>query len=165
MKLTDFNVLTSCPKDELHQWFLGLYGEHIIPVMVHSYTQVLRIGVLYPFLRAMMNRADLHLYYSVRLYLNEFSIMCYVYVVHIHRCCDWPLQQFRQGHSAQPDFLQPLWGTSLKGCWSNGIERNSQGIRALACPRSLRREGWGPPRQSSTHSMLSGRKCNLNYST
>ena len=44
MKLTDFNVLTSCPKDELHQWFLGLYGEHIIPAMVHCYTQVLRIG-------------------------------------------------------------------------------------------------------------------------
>ena len=42
MKLTDFNVLTSCPKDELHQWFLGLYGEHIIPAMVHRYTQVLQ---------------------------------------------------------------------------------------------------------------------------
>ncbi len=35
MKLTDFNLLTSCPKDELHQWFLGLYGKHIIPAMVH----------------------------------------------------------------------------------------------------------------------------------
>ncbi len=46
MRLTDFDVLTSCPKDELHQWFLGLYGEHIIPAMVHRYTQVhfLRIG-------------------------------------------------------------------------------------------------------------------------
>ena len=42
MKLTDFNVLTSCPKDELHQWFLGLYGEHIIPAIVHRYTQVLQ---------------------------------------------------------------------------------------------------------------------------
>ncbi len=44
MKLTDFNVLTSCPKDEpeLHQWFLGLYGEHIIPAMVRRYTQVLQ---------------------------------------------------------------------------------------------------------------------------
>jgi hypothetical protein len=41
MKLTDFNVLTSCLKDKLHQWFLGLYCEHIIPDMVHSYTQVL----------------------------------------------------------------------------------------------------------------------------
>jgi hypothetical protein len=42
MKLKDFNVLTSCPKDELHQWFLGLYGEHIIPAMVHWYTQELQ---------------------------------------------------------------------------------------------------------------------------
>ncbi len=42
MKLTDFDVLTSRPKDELHQWFLGLYGEHIIPAMVHRYTQVLQ---------------------------------------------------------------------------------------------------------------------------
>ena len=42
MKLTDFNVLTSCPKDELHQWFLGLYWEHIIPAMAHHYTQVLQ---------------------------------------------------------------------------------------------------------------------------
>jgi hypothetical protein len=44
MKLTNFNVLTFCPEDELHQWFLGLYGEHIIPAMLHRYTQVLRIG-------------------------------------------------------------------------------------------------------------------------
>jgi hypothetical protein len=35
-------VLTSCPKDELHQWFIGLYGEHIIPAIVHRYTQVLQ---------------------------------------------------------------------------------------------------------------------------
>ncbi len=42
MKLTDFSVLTSCRKDELHQWLLGLYGEHIIPAMVHHYTQVLQ---------------------------------------------------------------------------------------------------------------------------
>jgi hypothetical protein len=42
MKLTGFDVLTSRPKDELHQWFLGLYGEHIIPAMVYRYTQVLQ---------------------------------------------------------------------------------------------------------------------------
>ena len=42
MKLKGFNILASCPKDELHQWFLGLYGEHIIPAMVHRYTQVLQ---------------------------------------------------------------------------------------------------------------------------
>ena len=42
MKVSDFNVLTSCPKDELHQWFIGLYGEHIIPAIVHCYTSVLQ---------------------------------------------------------------------------------------------------------------------------
>ena len=42
MKVADFNVLTSCPKDELHQWFIGLYGEHIIPAIVHRYTSVLQ---------------------------------------------------------------------------------------------------------------------------
>ena len=31
----------SCPKDELHQWCIGLYGEHIIPAVVYRYTQVL----------------------------------------------------------------------------------------------------------------------------
>jgi hypothetical protein len=38
MKVLHFNVLTSCPKDELHQWFVGLYGEHIIPTIMHCYT-------------------------------------------------------------------------------------------------------------------------------
>ena len=42
MKVLHFNVLTSCPKDELHQWFLGLYGEHIIPAIVYRYTKVLQ---------------------------------------------------------------------------------------------------------------------------
>ena len=43
MKVLHFNVLTSCrPKDELHQWFVGLYGEHIIPAIVHRYTKVLQ---------------------------------------------------------------------------------------------------------------------------
>jgi hypothetical protein len=42
MRVTNFNVLISCPKDELHQWFIGLYGEHIIPPMVHRYTKVLQ---------------------------------------------------------------------------------------------------------------------------
>ncbi len=36
------NVSTSCPRDELHQWFIGLYGEHIIPAIVHRYTKVLQ---------------------------------------------------------------------------------------------------------------------------
>ena len=42
MKVADFNVLTSCPKDELHQWFIGLYREHIIPAIVHCYTSGLQ---------------------------------------------------------------------------------------------------------------------------
>ncbi len=28
IKVLHFNVFTSCPKDELHQSFIGLYGEH-----------------------------------------------------------------------------------------------------------------------------------------
>jgi hypothetical protein len=47
MKVLHFNVLTSCPKDGLHQWFIGLYGEHIIPAIVHSYTQVLQRPVFF----------------------------------------------------------------------------------------------------------------------
>ena len=42
MKVLHFNVLTSCPKDELHQWFIRLFGEHIIPAIVHRYTKVLQ---------------------------------------------------------------------------------------------------------------------------
>jgi hypothetical protein len=38
MKVLHFNVKTLCPKDELHQWFIGLYGEHIILAIVHCYT-------------------------------------------------------------------------------------------------------------------------------
>ena len=42
MKVADFHVLTSCPKDELHQWFIGLYSEHIIPAIVHCFTSVMQ---------------------------------------------------------------------------------------------------------------------------
>ncbi len=42
MKVLHFNVLTSCPKDELHQWLIGLCSEHIIPAIVHRYTKVLQ---------------------------------------------------------------------------------------------------------------------------
>ncbi len=44
MKVLHFNVLTSCPKDELHQRFIGLYGEHIIPAIMHRYTQGITQG-------------------------------------------------------------------------------------------------------------------------
>ncbi len=59
-----------------------------------------------------------------------------------YRYCGGPLQQFQRGHSSRPDFLQPLSGTSLEDCWNHGIEGNSQGMRALICFHSLRREGW-----------------------
>ncbi len=68
-----------------------------------------------------------------------------------HRYCDWPLQPFRRWHSARPYFLQLLWGPSLEDCWNHGIERNSQGIRALTRSHSLRRGDWGPP--PLTHSL------------
>ena len=42
IKVLHFNVLTSCPKDELHQWFIRLFGEHIIPAIVYRYTKVLQ---------------------------------------------------------------------------------------------------------------------------
>jgi hypothetical protein len=40
MKILHFNVSTSCPKGELHPWFIGLYGEHIIPAIVHRHTML-----------------------------------------------------------------------------------------------------------------------------
>ena len=42
MTVQNFDDLTLCPKDELHQWFIGLYGEHIIPAIVHRYTTALQ---------------------------------------------------------------------------------------------------------------------------
>ena len=37
MKVADFRVLTSCPKDKLHQWFIGLYSEHIMVVVLTTF--------------------------------------------------------------------------------------------------------------------------------
>ncbi len=37
----NFDVLTSCPKDELHRGSIGLHGEHIIPA-IYRYTQALQ---------------------------------------------------------------------------------------------------------------------------
>ena len=42
MRGHNFDILASCPKDELHQWFIGLYGEHIIPAIVYRYTTALQ---------------------------------------------------------------------------------------------------------------------------
>jgi hypothetical protein len=46
-----FNVLFTCPKDELHQWFIGfqVYGEHIIPAIVYHYTATQMMMVTDPF--------------------------------------------------------------------------------------------------------------------
>jgi hypothetical protein len=43
MKVLHFNVLALCPKDEFHQWFLGLFGEQIVTAIVHRYTQILQL--------------------------------------------------------------------------------------------------------------------------
>ncbi len=42
MRVHNFDVLTSCPRDELHQCFIGLYGEHIIPAIVHQFMTALQ---------------------------------------------------------------------------------------------------------------------------
>jgi hypothetical protein len=62
MKVLHFNVLTSCPIDEahgsrdeaheLHQWFIGLYGEHIIPAIVPFYTRDHAGAAMFKFMRS-----------------------------------------------------------------------------------------------------------------
>jgi hypothetical protein len=44
MKVLHFDVLTSCPKDELDQRFIDsdLDSEHIIPAFVHRYNKILQ---------------------------------------------------------------------------------------------------------------------------
>ena len=37
-----FELFLSAPKDELHQWYLGLFGDHIVPTVLYRYTQILR---------------------------------------------------------------------------------------------------------------------------
>lgn len=37
-----FDFISSCPREELHQFLIGLYGEHIIPATFYELTQVLR---------------------------------------------------------------------------------------------------------------------------
>jgi hypothetical protein len=36
-----------CPREELHQFLIGLYGEYILPASLHMYNQVLRAPELY----------------------------------------------------------------------------------------------------------------------
>ncbi len=37
-----FELFISAPNDELHQWYLVLFGDHIVPAVLYHYTQVLR---------------------------------------------------------------------------------------------------------------------------
>ena len=68
IKILNFDVLTSCPKDELHQWFIGLYGEHIVPAIMYRYTQALQRPDLVTLDK---NSGNMHMY-PIR-QLHEFS--------------------------------------------------------------------------------------------
>lgn len=41
------NLPACVPREELHQFLIGLYGEYVIPASLHKYTQVLRHSALY----------------------------------------------------------------------------------------------------------------------
>ena len=38
----NFDFISACPREELHQFLIGLYGEHIIPATFYELKQVLR---------------------------------------------------------------------------------------------------------------------------
>ena len=42
LKATGLNLPAAYPREELHQFLLGLYGEYILPATLYAYTQVLR---------------------------------------------------------------------------------------------------------------------------
>jgi hypothetical protein len=41
-KAQDFEVLLSAPKEELHQFLIGLYGDHLLPATMYEIEKVLR---------------------------------------------------------------------------------------------------------------------------
>lgn len=41
-KAHDFDFILSAPKEELHQFFIGLYGDHILPATMHELEKILR---------------------------------------------------------------------------------------------------------------------------
>jgi hypothetical protein len=47
LKAKDLDLPAACPREELHQFLIGLYGEYIIPASLHSYTEILRAPALY----------------------------------------------------------------------------------------------------------------------
>ena len=42
LKAKDMNLPAVVPREELHQFLIGVYGEYVIPSCLHSYMQVLR---------------------------------------------------------------------------------------------------------------------------
>ena len=43
----DFDYLSAVPREELHQFLIGVYGEYILPASFYRFTQVLRAPELY----------------------------------------------------------------------------------------------------------------------
>ncbi len=41
-KAKNFDHIACAPKEELHQFLIGLYGEHILPATLHEYERLLR---------------------------------------------------------------------------------------------------------------------------
>ena len=41
-KAHDFDFILSAPKEELHQFFIGLYGDHLLPATMHEIEKLLR---------------------------------------------------------------------------------------------------------------------------
>ena len=41
-KAKDFDHIACAPKEELHQFLIGLYGEHMLPATLHEYERLLR---------------------------------------------------------------------------------------------------------------------------
>jgi len=46
-KAKDLNLPAASPREELHQFLIGVYGEYVIPSCLHSYMEVLRAPALY----------------------------------------------------------------------------------------------------------------------
>jgi len=47
LRAKDLDLPAVCPREELHQFLIGLYGEYILPASLHMYNQVLRAPELY----------------------------------------------------------------------------------------------------------------------
>jgi hypothetical protein len=42
LRAKDMDLPAALSREEIHQFILGLYGEHILPATLHTYTQALR---------------------------------------------------------------------------------------------------------------------------